>query len=338
MGSSHPDHFLFFPELHIRFMNGLGMPDILKLLRRLGFDASADFPRPLGGGLSHQTWAAAAAEGTFVVKRLNPIVMKRPAAPGNFRRSELLARTLADEIPAITALRFHNDVLIPFEGGIYMVFPFQPGRILNRDEITAGHCAKIGAVLGKIHRRNIRPDAESAGIECPLHSWPLPAGQERTAVRLKQVNLLARQALEKLKRNAVMSHRDLDSKNVLWNRGEPFIIDWEAAGPVPPALELWEALLNWGRDGGGKLRPDRIAALLDAYRQWNCLPPPDWESVGHAGYAGMLGWLNYNIARSSNPALSPEERQLGAEQTAITLKEIIEYEEQAPQLRRLIDG
>lgn len=52
----------------------------------------------------------------------------------------------------------------------------------------------------------------------------------------------------------------------------------------------------------------------------------------------MLGWLNYNIARSSNPALSPEERQLGAEQTAITLKEIIEYEEQAPQLRRLIDG
>ncbi|WP_418393179.1 hypothetical protein, partial [Victivallis lenta] len=46
----------------------------------------------------------------------------------------------------------------------------------------------------------------------------------------------------------------------------------------------------------------------------------------------------YNIARSSNPALSPEERQLGAEQTAITLKEIIEYEEQAPQLRRLIDG
>lgn len=99
-----------------------------------------------------------------------------------------------------------------------MVFPFQPGRILNRDEITAGHCAKIGAVLGKIHRRNIRPDAESAGIECPLHSWLLPAGQERTAVRLKQVNLLARQALEKLKRNAVMSHRDLDSKNVLWNR------------------------------------------------------------------------------------------------------------------------
>ena len=95
-------------------MNGLGMPDILKLLRRLGFDASADFPRPLGGGLSHQTWAAAAAEGTFVVKRLNPVVMKRPAAPGNFRRSELLARTLADEIPAITALRFHNDVLIPF--------------------------------------------------------------------------------------------------------------------------------------------------------------------------------------------------------------------------------
>ena len=151
-------------------------------------------------------------------------------------------------------------------------------------------------------------------------------------------DLSIRQALEKLKRNAVMSHRDLDSKNVLWNRGEPFIIDWEAAGPVPPALELWEALLNWGRDGGGKLRPDRIAALLDAYRQWNSLPPPDWESVGHAGYAGMLGWLNYNIARSSNPALSPEERQLGAEQTAITLKEIIEYEEQAPQLRRLIDG
>ena len=34
--------------------------------------------------------------------------------------------------------------------------------------------------------------------------------------------------------NQVISHRDLDPKNVMWKNDAPYIIDWEAAGYVNP--------------------------------------------------------------------------------------------------------
>ena len=39
--------------------------------------------------------------------------------------------------------------------------------------------------------------------------------------------------MEYIKNNLVMSHRDLDLPNILWDKDdEPFIIDWETSGLV----------------------------------------------------------------------------------------------------------
>jgi len=39
-------------------------------------------------------------------------------------------------------------------------------------------------------------------------------------------------SLRLLATDMVIGHRDLDSKNVMWSKGKPIIIDWEAAGYV----------------------------------------------------------------------------------------------------------
>lgn len=47
----------------------------------------------------------------------------------------------------------------------------------------------------------------------------------------------------------VISHRDLDPKNVMWDGMNPYLIDWEAAGPVNPYQEFLEVALYWVDDG-----------------------------------------------------------------------------------------
>lgn len=46
----------------------------------------------------------------------------------------------------------------------------------------------------------------------------------------------------------IISHRNLDSKNVLWKEGIPYIIDWESTEYINPAIELIDVATNWSRD------------------------------------------------------------------------------------------
>ncbi len=49
----------------------------------------------------------------------------------------------------------------------------------------------------------------------------------------------------KLSEFMVVSHRDLDPKNVMWYQDIPFFIDWEAAGyvkPIPRAVRSFKLL------------------------------------------------------------------------------------------------
>lgn len=299
--------------------------NIKKLVKALNLGQMLTPPHLLTGGLSHISCQVDTEQGSFVIKTLNATVMQRVEAPDNYRRSEALAQLLSDEISTVPAIPFNNDVLIPFEGKFYMVFPFVLGKTLTLDEISPVHCAKIGAILGQIHARKILIP-ESTVTKCPLYSWQTYGLSKKQVEDLNKLNKQAHTALSLLNQNSVMSHRDLDPKNVLWNGEKPHIIDWEAAGMLSPAIELWEACVNWCQNLKGEIYPERINVLLSAYTQYNQLPKLDWAVVSSAGYAGMLGWLHYNLLRSTSTTIPMEERILGKEQVAKTLEELFTYQ------------
>ena len=62
------------------------------------------------------------------------------------------------------------------------------------------------------------------------------------------LELQGKQVQEVLSQNLVISHRDLDPKNVLWHGEEALVIDWEAAGYVNPYQELLEVINYWADD------------------------------------------------------------------------------------------
>ena len=96
----------------------------------------------------------------------------------------------------------------------------------------------------------------------------------------------------------VLSHRDLDPKNVLWRGLSPVLIDWEAAGYVRPKRELLEVALYWADDGRGGLDAALCAALLDAYAQHMPLGG-NWTGAFAAGRTNLLEWLAYSIQQAN---------------------------------------
>lgn len=132
-----------------------------------------------------------------------------------------------------------------------------------------------------------------------------------------------------LSEDMVLSHRDLDPKNVMWNQGTPYFIDWEAAGYTNPYHELLEVLNYWSVDGNGELDKDKFHTLLNAYRKYMSTVTVAWDYVLDSGYEGMLGWLEYNLRRALGiESLDEAERKLGEEQIVGTIAALEHYDKQ----------
>ncbi len=142
--------------------------------------------------------------------------------------------------------------------------------------------------------------------------------------------------MKTLQSRQVISHRDLDPKNILWQGTDPLIIDWEAAGYVNPWQELLEVLNYWGREESGGYDPCLCQAILQEYRQYMDLREVDWTPVFACSYDGMLGWLEYTLKKALG--LEGDDPVQGMNQLLSTYKELRLYDAHAQTLREMIIG
>lgn len=299
------------------------MQQIEKLcgLRRLGKLTAP--PAAVSGGYLHRMFRVETAAGVYAVKLLNPDIMLRPEALDNMRLGEQAALALREQVPLCAA---RDGLVTELDGAYYIIYDWVEGAAVFVPEIMPAHCRVMGDLLGRIHRAGVTvPGMTPCGEVRKAYGWPVK--DERLArwdeqARAGQCALLNRQ---------VISHRDLDPKNVLWQGMKPCIIDWEAAGYVNPWQELIELLNYWASD------KDMVHAMLEGYGRHMNLREAPWEAALAAGMDGMLGWLHYNLRRSAGlEGSGPEDKAAGEEHVSNTLRELEQYEERAAFLRRLL--
>ena len=318
-----------------------GIADLLqKVLQEMDLGTLKGPPCRVAGGLMHTMYAAVTERGKYAVKVLNPAVMKREKALENTIFSEKIARELSKKIPVVPAICKNGEAVSARNGCYYMVFPWQSGKNVFAKEITPLHCERIGGILGAIHHANVQIDGAAygeAGAFAPDWKTVLQkARQEKPSwlrlftARYERIAGWTQRyvaAAEKRSGEQVLSHRDLDPKNVLWDGMEPFLIDWEAAGYVNPERELIEVVNYWACNQRGRLDREKFRALLAAYQMNRPLLHTDWPAVLDSGYGGMLEWLLYNMKRSLGiECSSQEERRLGTAQVRGTLHALDAYE------------
>ncbi|WP_306431116.1 aminoglycoside phosphotransferase family protein [Paenibacillus sp. XY044] len=323
------------------------MSEFHKLCHALKLGELRSAPVPVTGGLLHKMYAMQTTTGKYAVKVLNPQIMARSAARENYMASERIANYAVKIIPALPAKKFGGKSLQRLGEHFYLVFDWVEMISLKHDEIDMAHCEKMGDILAKLHRI----DFSILGIEVPLLSKPAPTdwgfylekGQESNAEWTDQLlesiehlhiwNAAAIESVNSLSSEQVITHGDLDPKNVLWSDHEPLLIDWESSGYKNPALDVLETAVYWSENGLGEIQREKFAAFIQGYKTGQGRIRSDWSLVLAGGLLSKLEWLEYSLKRSLWIECTDEEEQkTGTEQASRTLDAIQQYAESIPQM------
>ncbi len=302
-------------------------------------------PSAVSGGLLHRMWRLETTNGVFAVKDLNPEIIASPGVPEVYRVSERIVRSaVAAGIPAIPAMQRRGDPLLVLSDRSVLVFPWFEGTSVREDAVTPGEGRRIGELLARLHDLHVdtdgleRPDDAAPRVDSWRDLFARGAAVEQgwardPEARVGELTTWTRRANEGadgLDSDFVVSHRDLDPKNVMWDsQGEPCLIDWEGAGLISPSVELIEVALNWSGQRIGAPKRDVFEAVLGSYLSVR----PSVQIQARAAMAcclgGWLNWLHYNVRRSlGDTHAGTDERALGAREAETTLGT----------LRRLADG
>ena len=268
----------------------------------------------VSGGLSHRMYKVSTDKGIYAIKELNSGVMKRTEAFSNFIFSEKVAEIVKhNKITAIGAMKVNNDIITKIDDSYYMIFEWLDGRILNADEITEKHCEIIGEILAKIHNIDFTEieDEKRKNIDLEYFEWNkycnLAEKHNKVYTNLlkENIDLLYKlneksiKALEYANENLIISHTDLDRKNVMWQEYNPFIIDWEASGYINPTIELIQVAWYWSGGDVENIDYNKFRILIKSYKKYykSNIDKNAYNLVYADNYGG-LGWLNYNLKRS----------------------------------------
>lgn len=315
---------------------------IEKLCEKLDIGVLCSLPEQIFGGLLHTMYKVETEKGKYAIKALNPNIMKRDEALRNFIFSERVANiALNNNIPAVPAIR-KDDCLHFIDDSYFMVFPWVDAKSILPEEATTFHCMKIGKILAKIHSIDFSEVAESEfnTPELNVTNWDSYCGYDTEwAKELEKIkNYLyewekqANYTAEKVFSNQVVSHRDMDCKNVLWNKeNEPIVIDWEAAGFINPLQELVEVALAWAGIESDSFNLENFKAIINSYVESEGMIEADVSAVLSFGYTGKLEWLEYNLKRAVGiEAQDKAEIELGIKEVLKTIDALKRYERLIP--------
>ncbi len=177
--------------------------------------------------------------------------------------------------------------------------------------------AWVGRTLAAVHRlelRPLRPDLYAARIGLTrAEVWPDLVARSRAAgaawaERLASAEPLARRASALLvpwdEDDAVLTHGDVDQKNLLLGAHGPLLCDWDVVLPAVPSHDLAHAALTMA----GWAEPGIAAAVVRGYRGAGgaaaALVPGD---LGPA-LASRLGWIRFTVDRALDPVATEQDR------------------------------
>ncbi len=327
------------------------MKKIEKLCKNYNLGNLKREPETITGGLMHKMYHVSTDQGEYAIKLLNSDIMKRTEALENMINSEIVSNALISVIPLVAAKSFEGKNIIEFDSSFYVIFDWLDGKSIFVPNISEYHCEQIGRILGKIHAANIKVDRiEKSHDSRDAYDWKVLLEktqqcntecyivlQENLADIIRWDNHVV-SSLYEVSQNQVISHRDLDPKNVMWKNNEPYIIDWESAGYVNPFQELIEVLNYWISDETGKYNKVKFDAMIQAYTENINISNVNWEVVMNCSFDGMLGWLEYSIKRALGmEGTDAKDRQEGMQQTKGTVYELKKYDNQMKQLKDWIN-
>ncbi len=327
---------------------------IQKICQKLNLGAPTSPVERIYGGLLHKMWKLTTDQNSYAIKALSShIDFKNQSIRRNYELSEKIATLFAhDGIPAVSAIHQDGDTLTEIDGTFFLIYPWVNAKTLSPHEpISDQQGIKIAELISKLHQINLNifslppsqePEFNSLNSEEILnaiknsqtHKAPFAHELTKHQKILLALNQKYLEAIPLLKKHSVISHGDLDPKNVLWDaEDQPILIDWESARRLNPTHEIINACLDWsGITLENNFNRPLFFKMLESYQNagsvldQNLLEPAFYAVAGN-----WINWMVFNIQRFCETQDS-EVLNLSAEQVNQTLRTIVFLENLIPAL------
>jgi thiamine kinase-like enzyme len=305
----------------------------------------------VSGGFHHRMWQLETGRGRFAIKQLaDDLDMLDAATVEHINATEITARELFERgVPALHSLSRGREHLQLVEGAGYLVYPWTEAVACDKNGIDQEHAITVAAILARIHGSDIQvPEL------CDVPTFPLTVERVVDLVQLaRQRNVRESQLLEErlddvieavelqapamavLRQHQVISHGDLDHKNVLWDeQGNPLIIDWESARRLNPAYEMLLEALDWGGiTANFETRP--FVIFIEAYLEaGGRIAAEEIPAIADAIQATWVEWLLFNVGRAVG-LHDAQQRAVGLQQVDLSISTLLRMEKHADRLTEI---
>lgn len=303
-------------------------------------------PKRVYGGLLHTMWCVETDKASYAVKQLSShIDLTNEYIVKNYDVTEDIAsRFLKLGVPAVCAIIQASKYLTVIDGTGFLVYPWVDAKPLRHDTISEFHAIKIAEVLAKMHLIHLSVPEIEEPVFCFHTNKELlelidKAEQYRCSfsndLRQNQdaifaINDAYQNASLVLKSESVVSHGDLDQKNVLWDKkGNPILIDWESACKLNPTYDIINTAFYWSGITSEDFNPTLFVDMIKAYQRVGGVIKKNHLEAACYGTFGWINWMVYNIERACT-ADDSEQKTLGIEQVNQVIRTMIRLRNSIP--------
>ncbi|MBA2654411.1 MAG: aminoglycoside phosphotransferase family protein [Gammaproteobacteria bacterium] len=325
---------------------------LTRLCQYFNLGQSRQAPERIHGGLLHLMWRIDTDKGSYAIKQLSKdIDLTDERIVKNYELSEHIARGFAAKnIPALCAIAQFGNYLFMTEDTGYLVYPWVDAKSLDSQVVSKSHALKIAAILAKMHQLNLdEPDLPPAHFytytqeqivalidKTKQFDCPFSENLWQNLDNILAANEAYQKAMPILKTHIIVTHGDLDQKNVLWDSdNNPILIDWESACKINPTYDIINTAFYWSG-----ITSDFDKALffkmIHTYQQAGGVINKEHIVAAIGGVFSWIGWLVYNINRSC-VAGDSEQKSMGITQVNETLATILRLQIVMPEVINLIE-
>ena len=316
------------------------IPVIYKLIDNLDLGVIQKEITRVSGGLLNRMYKVTTSKGTYAIKYLNPEVMKRPNAINNHIFAEKVANIAKlNNIQCISANIYNDSALQKIDDNYFFVFDWFEGRAITDQEITIEKVKKVAKQMANLHKIDFNNILNTSDLGKTISEvdWDyyleniennnIKELLSKNIQYLKDLDKKSTEAALKISNNKVISHRDLDLPNILWDENEnPVLIDWESSGEVNPCEEVLETAWDWS-GGQDYFDKEKFDCFIKTYKNSGG-NISDLKNAILANFKNKSGWLEYNIKRVCKiECLDEEEKKLGEKEVIRVINEIIKFYE-----------
>lgn len=305
-------------------------------------------PERVYGGFHHTMWQLQTDRDLYAVKWLSQDVdPTNPDTIDHYNVTEAIATAFGQKgIRTVAAL--HNDQgrLQVIDRAGYLVYPWSDAKAIDRTAVDTTHGLKVARLLSHMHSANL----SIPGVKVTEFTTTNPETAEElirkaSEKRIPNAALMTDQldwfrhiinqyndAIKVLRQHQIISHGDLDQKNILWDRsGEPVIIDWENARKLNPTYELLIVALDWSGITS-TFQPELFQSMLNEYIDAGGVIYEDsLTAASHRILGDWLIWLLYLLGCLLETSEADQD-PLKLEQLEFVLPTLLRLKQHLPEL------